>query len=106
MAKNVLLITADQFRGDCLSALGLDFVKTPHLDALASDGAMTSLLDGLQPVILGPAAPRATLYLLNVGERRRPSPPLPPSHAPRTHMRGKHTPQSHSHSPLARQLLT
>ncbi|MEC7571195.1 MAG: sulfatase-like hydrolase/transferase [Pseudomonadota bacterium] len=40
MAKNVLLITADQFRGDCLSALGHDFVKTPHLDALASDGAL------------------------------------------------------------------
>ena len=40
MAKNVLLITADQFRGDCLSALGHDFVKTPHLEALASDGAL------------------------------------------------------------------
>ena len=40
MAKNVLLITADQFRGDCLWALGHDFVKTPHLDALASNGAL------------------------------------------------------------------
>ena len=40
MAKNVLLVTADQFRGDCLSALGHDFVKTHHLDTLASDGAL------------------------------------------------------------------
>ena len=36
----MLLITAKQFRGDCLSALRHDFVITPHLDALASDGAL------------------------------------------------------------------
>ena len=35
---NVLLITLDQFRGDCLSAAGHPVVRTPHLDALASDG--------------------------------------------------------------------
>lgn len=35
---NVLLITADQWRGECLSALGHPCVKTPHLDALAADG--------------------------------------------------------------------
>ena len=35
MTKNVLLIAADPFRGDCLSALGHDFVKPLHLDALA-----------------------------------------------------------------------
>jgi len=37
--KNVLLITADQFRGDCLSSLGHPNVRTPHLDKLAATGA-------------------------------------------------------------------
>ncbi|MBT4492478.1 MAG: sulfatase-like hydrolase/transferase [Gammaproteobacteria bacterium] len=32
---NVLLITADQWRGDCLSSMNHPVVKTPHLDALA-----------------------------------------------------------------------
>src|SRR6188508_1556631 len=35
---NVLLITLDQFRGDCLSAAGHPIVRTPHLDRLASAG--------------------------------------------------------------------
>ena len=35
---NVLLITLDQFRGDCLSAAGHPVVRTPHLDALARSG--------------------------------------------------------------------
>jgi arylsulfatase A-like enzyme len=34
---NVLFITADQWRGDCLSSLGHQ-VLTPNLDALAADG--------------------------------------------------------------------
>jgi arylsulfatase A-like enzyme len=37
---NVLFITADQWRGDCLSALGHPVVKTPHLDALAGQGVL------------------------------------------------------------------
>jgi len=37
---NVLLITADQWRGDCLSAMGHPAVRTPHLDALAADGVL------------------------------------------------------------------
>ena len=37
---NVLLITADQWRGECLSALGHPLVKTPKLDALAADGVL------------------------------------------------------------------
>ena len=37
MKPNVLLITADQWRGDCLSSLGHPVVKTPHLDALAAE---------------------------------------------------------------------
>ncbi len=35
---NVLLITVDQWRGECLSAAGHPMVKTPHLDALVADG--------------------------------------------------------------------
>ena len=35
---NVLLITLDQFRGDCLSSAGHQLVKTPSLDRLAADG--------------------------------------------------------------------
>ena len=37
---NVLLITADQWRGDCLSALGHPCVRTPALDRLAGDGVL------------------------------------------------------------------
>ena len=35
---NVLLITLDQFRGDCLSCAGHPLVRTPHLDRLAAAG--------------------------------------------------------------------
>ena len=35
---NVLLITLDQFRGDCLSAAGHPVVRTPGLDRLAAHG--------------------------------------------------------------------
>jgi arylsulfatase A-like enzyme len=38
--KNILFITADQWRGDCLSALGHSVVRTPALDALAREGTM------------------------------------------------------------------
>jgi len=38
--RHVLLITADQWRGDCLSALGHPVVHTPHLDALADDAVL------------------------------------------------------------------
>jgi arylsulfatase A-like enzyme len=37
---NVLLITFDQWRGDCLSAMGHPCVRTPHLDALAAEGVL------------------------------------------------------------------
>ena len=36
--RNVLLITLDQFRGDCLSATGHSVVRTPGLDRLAAQG--------------------------------------------------------------------
>ncbi len=35
---NILFITADQWRGECLSSLGHPHVKTPNLDTLAADG--------------------------------------------------------------------
>ncbi len=37
---NILLITADQWRGDCLSAIGHPLVRTPNLDALAEQGVL------------------------------------------------------------------
>ncbi|MEO6627560.1 MAG: alkaline phosphatase family protein, partial [Aquihabitans sp.] len=37
-AANVLFITVDQWRGDCLSAAGHPVVKTPNLDRLAARG--------------------------------------------------------------------
>jgi arylsulfatase A-like enzyme len=37
---NILFITVDQWRGDCLSALGHPIVRTPHLDALAAEGVL------------------------------------------------------------------
>ena len=37
-AVNILFITTDQWRGECLSALNHPHVKTPNLDALAADG--------------------------------------------------------------------
>ena len=42
MIKNVLFITADQWRGSCLSALGHPVVQTPNLDKLAASGVLFS----------------------------------------------------------------
>jgi len=39
-AVNVLFITVDQWRGDCLSALGHPLVETPALDRLAAGGVL------------------------------------------------------------------
>lgn len=56
---NILFITADQWRGECLSRLGHPHVKTPALDALAADG-VTFRRHFAQAVPCGPA--RACLY--------------------------------------------
>jgi arylsulfatase A-like enzyme len=40
MAHNLLFITADQWRGDCLSSMAHPVIQTPHLDALAADGTL------------------------------------------------------------------
>ena len=39
---NILLITADQWRGECLGAAGHPVVKTPNLDALAAQSTLFS----------------------------------------------------------------
>jgi arylsulfatase A-like enzyme len=39
-ARNVLFITLDQWRGDCLSALGHPVLETPTLDSLAGRGVL------------------------------------------------------------------
>uniref|UniRef100_UPI00135ACBBF sulfatase-like hydrolase/transferase n=1 Tax=Geminicoccus flavidas TaxID=2506407 RepID=UPI00135ACBBF len=37
---NILFITADQWRGDCLSVVGHPALRTPNLDRLAADGVL------------------------------------------------------------------
>ncbi|SNY92642.1 Arylsulfatase A [Cohaesibacter sp. ES.047] len=37
---NIILITADQWRGDCLGAAGHPVIKTPNIDALAADAVL------------------------------------------------------------------
>ncbi|HMB75733.1 MAG TPA: alkaline phosphatase family protein [Kiloniellaceae bacterium] len=56
---NVLFITADQMRAECLSIRGHPVVKTPNLDRLAADGALFANHYG-QSVPCAPA--RASLY--------------------------------------------
>lgn len=56
---NILFIVADQWRGECLSALGHPHVKTPKLDALAADG-VSFKFHYAQATPCGPS--RASLY--------------------------------------------
>ena len=56
---NILLITADQWRGDCLSAVGHQCVQTPNLDRLAADGVLFEQ-HFAQATPCGPS--RASLY--------------------------------------------
>ena len=56
---NVLFITADQWRGDCLSALGHPCLKTPNLDRLAAEGTLFAR-HYAQATPCGPS--RASLY--------------------------------------------
>ena len=55
---NILFITADQWRGDCISAVGHPCVKTPNFDRLIEDG----VLFGNHYSVTAPCAPaRASL---------------------------------------------
>jgi arylsulfatase A-like enzyme len=56
---NLLFITADQWRADCLSGAGHPIVRTPHLDALARDG-VSFRAHYCQALPCGPS--RASLY--------------------------------------------
>ncbi len=63
---NVLFITADQWRGDCLSALGHPCVRTPHLDRLAESGVLfTRHYSQASPCGPGRASLYTGLYLHN-----------------------------------------
>ena len=57
---NVLLVTLDQFRGDCLSAAGHPVVRTPALDRLAASGVRACARHYSQAAPCGPG--RACLY--------------------------------------------
>ncbi|AXS39327.1 alkaline phosphatase family protein [Breoghania sp. L-A4] len=59
MRPNIVLITADQWRGDCLGVAGHPVVRTPHVDALASE-ATTFARHYAQASPCGPS--RACLY--------------------------------------------
>jgi arylsulfatase A-like enzyme len=59
MPGNVLFITVDQWRGDCLSSLGHPVVRTPTLDRLAA-GGVTFTRHWANTAPCGPS--RATLY--------------------------------------------
>lgn len=66
MTPNILLITLDQFRGDCLSAAGHPLVKTPHLDALAANGVrFTRHYSQASPCAPGRASLYTGMYQMN-----------------------------------------
>jgi arylsulfatase A-like enzyme len=63
---NILFITCDQWRGDCLSAAGHSVVKTPNADALAADGVMfTRHFAGAAPCSPARACIYTGLYQMN-----------------------------------------
>jgi len=66
MARNVLFITLDQFRGDCLSTAGHPVVRTPHLDALAAQGVrFASHYSQASPCAPGRASLYTGMYQMN-----------------------------------------
>lgn len=66
MRPNVLLVTLDQFRADCLSAAGHPIVRTPHLDALADQGVrFASHYSQAAPCGPGRASLYTGMYQLN-----------------------------------------
>jgi arylsulfatase A-like enzyme len=64
--RNVLFITADQWRGDCLGAFGHACLRTPVLDALAAEGvAFRRHFSQAAPCGPGRASLYTGLYLHN-----------------------------------------
>lgn len=65
-AKNVLLIVVDQWRGDTLAALGHPCLKTPHIDALCSEGVtFRNHFTQAAPCGPGRASLLTGLYMMN-----------------------------------------
>ncbi|WP_299616587.1 alkaline phosphatase family protein [Pelagibius sp.] len=63
---NVLLITADQWRGDCLSAMGHPVLRTPNIDRLVGEGVLFARhYAGSAPCSPGRACLYTGLYLMN-----------------------------------------
>ena len=63
---NLLLVTLDQFRADCLSAAGHPLVRTPHLDRLAAEGVrFASHYSQATPCAPGRAALYTGTYQMN-----------------------------------------
>lgn len=66
MQPNILLVTLDQFRGDCLSLLGHPVVRTPNLDALSRDATtFTRHYSQAAPCSPGRASLYTGMYLMN-----------------------------------------
>ena len=66
MRVNVLLITLDQFRGECLSAAGHPVVRTPNLDGLAAAGVrLASHYSQAAPCAPGRASLYTGMYQMN-----------------------------------------
>lgn len=65
---NILLITADQMRGDCIGALGHPDVETPNLDAMANEGVAFTQCYSATPTCI-PA--RAALFTGQSQEHHR-----------------------------------
>lgn len=63
---NLLLITADQWRGDCIGAVGHPLVRTPNIDALARSGTLFRRhYAGSAPCSPGRACLYTGLYQMN-----------------------------------------
>jgi len=66
MKPNVLLITLDQFRADCLSIAGHPLVRTPNLDRLAQQGVrLTKHYSQCAPCSPGRASLYTGMYQMN-----------------------------------------
>lgn len=63
---NLLLVTLDQFRADCLSAAGHPVVRTPHLDRLCREGVrFASHYSQAAPCAPGRASLYTGMYQMN-----------------------------------------
>ena len=63
---NVLFVTLDEFRADCLSAAGHPVVETPTLDRLAAEGVrFASHVSQAAPCAPGRASLYTGMYQMN-----------------------------------------